>query len=235
MYSCGFPGFRYTILKNLFELTLYRVIGGHTSEALTLVSSLDCRRYRRRIYLVSDGDVLSAQKAHELEFKRGGSKEIQESPFLDNLQCTILTVPRARKVHQTPWTTPFTAARSLAFCLYHFTVLPLLRMQRTAFADVLILNGPGTCFVLCLAVFVNKVSSHILQARSSAKPPQLLGLPSPVVIYVETFARVKSLSLSGKLVRPFVDRYAFRDAIQYILINALQGLLPSGLLPKVNR
>jgi len=214
MYSCSFPGFRYRIFEELFELTLYRVIGGHTSEALTLVSSLDCRRYRRRIYLVTDGDVLSAQKAHELEFKR--SKEIQELlelPFLDNLQCTILTVPRARRVHQTLWTTPFTAARSLAFCLYHFTVLPLLRMQRTAFADVLILNGPGTCFVLCLAVFVNKVSSHILQARSSAKPPQFLGLPSPVVIYVETFARIKSLSLSGKLVRPFVDRYAFRDAI----------------------
>lgn len=35
---------------------------------------------------------------------------------------------------------------------------------------------------------------------------QFLGLRAPYVIYVETFARVKTLSLSGKLIRPFADR-----------------------------
>ena len=33
-----------------------------------------------------------------------------------------------------------------------------------------------------------------------------MGLPSPKMIYVESFARVRSLSLSGKLLRSFVDR-----------------------------
>jgi len=41
----------------------------------------------------------------------------------------------------------------------------------------------------------------LIHARS-----QFLGLSSPRVIYVESFARVRSLSLSGKLLRPFVDR-----------------------------
>ena len=35
---------------------------------------------------------------------------------------------------------------------------------------------------------------------------QFLGLQTPLVIYVESFARVKSLSLSGKLIRPLADR-----------------------------
>jgi len=109
------------------------------------------------------------------------------------LNCTILKIPRARKVHQSPLTTPFSAAWSLIYCIYRLTVLSLLtsQLKNPSFADVLILNGPGTCFVLCLAVYFNR----------------FLGLPSPIVIYVETFARVESLSLSGKLIRPFADRF----------------------------
>ena len=37
---------------------------------------------------------------------------------------------------------------------------------------------------------------------------QVLGLPSPRLIYVESFARVKKLSLSGKILYRLVDRYA---------------------------
>jgi Oligosaccharide biosynthesis protein Alg14 like len=36
---------------------------------------------------------------------------------------------------------------------------------------------------------------------------QFLGLPSPRLVYVETFARVRTLSQTGKLLRPIVDRY----------------------------
>lgn len=35
---------------------------------------------------------------------------------------------------------------------------------------------------------------------------QFFGVPAPRMVYVESFARVNSLSLSGKLLRPFVDR-----------------------------
>ena len=35
---------------------------------------------------------------------------------------------------------------------------------------------------------------------------QFLGLPSPKLVYVETFARVRTLSLTGKLLRPIADR-----------------------------
>lgn len=36
---------------------------------------------------------------------------------------------------------------------------------------------------------------------------QLIGLPCPRVIYVESFARVTSLSLSGKILKHLVDRF----------------------------
>ncbi|KAF9529365.1 oligosaccharide biosynthesis protein Alg14 like-domain-containing protein [Crepidotus variabilis] len=155
--------------------------GGHTSEALTLMSALDFKRYNKRIYIVSDGDILSARKALNFEAFRG------EDPNL----CSILSIPRARKVHQSLLSTPISTLYSLAFCVYHLTLPPLLTSGQSSFADVLILNGPGTCFVLCVAVYVNK----------------FLGLPAPKLIYVETFARVKALSLSGKLIRPIADRF----------------------------
>jgi len=156
--------------------------GGHTSEALTLISALDFRRYNCRIYIVSQGDKLSVQKA--ITFER--SKE--PSPQKEN-GYRILTIPRARRVHQTLLTTPFSASLSLIACIYHLSFLPLVKNQKIS--DILILNGPGTCFVLCIAAYLNK----------------FFGLQTPLIIYVESFTRVNSLSLSGKLIRPLADRF----------------------------
>ena len=49
---------------------LHERAGGHTTEALALVSSLDFVRYTPRTYIISDGDTLSAQKARELEERK---------------------------------------------------------------------------------------------------------------------------------------------------------------------
>ena len=46
---------------------LRQYLGGHSSEALTLVSTLNFSRYTPRTYLVSEGDSLSATKAIALE------------------------------------------------------------------------------------------------------------------------------------------------------------------------
>jgi beta-1,4-N-acetylglucosaminyltransferase len=44
-------------------------------------------------------------------------------------------------------------------------------------------------------------------ALADSANAQILGLSYTRIIYVESFTRVKSLSLSGKLLRPFVDRF----------------------------
>jgi len=164
------------------SLAVFLGSGGHTSEALTLVSALDFSRYTPRTYIISEGDSFSAEKAVGLESQKASSNKTE---------YTLLTIPRARRVHQPLITTVPTAIISFLNCVDHITMQPMLSGDSRPFADVLILNGPGTCFVLCIAVYVNK----------------FLGLPSPRLIYIESFARVRSLSLSGKLIRPFVDRF----------------------------
>jgi hypothetical protein len=54
--------------------TLRPYLGGHSSEALTLISTLDFTRYTPRTYLVSDGDPLSATKAIALERLKAASE-----------------------------------------------------------------------------------------------------------------------------------------------------------------
>jgi len=41
--------------------------GGHTSEALQLLSALDLKRYTPRRYIINNGDYLSIQKAKAFE------------------------------------------------------------------------------------------------------------------------------------------------------------------------
>ncbi|KAN0114221.1 glycosyltransferase family 1 protein [Russula decolorans] len=166
------------------HLAVFLGSGGHSSEALSLVSALDFSRYTPRTYLISEGDSLSAQKARALE---GLKATYAKSPAKGRYQ--ILTIPRARRVHQNILTVPFTTSRSLLDAVYRVTLAPRLSGQ-SAF-DVLLLNGPGTCVVLCLAAYVNR----------------FLGLSSPRLIYIETFARVRELSLTGKPLRPIVDRF----------------------------
>jgi beta-1,4-N-acetylglucosaminyltransferase len=144
------------------------------------MSALDPKKYNRRIYIVNDGDDMSVQKALQLEAK---------TAMQEKSSYSILSIPRARRVHQTLTGTPLAAFYSLMVCSYHLTLLPFFSGRRKTFADVLILNGPGTCFILCVAVYINK----------------FFGFHAPYIVYVETFARVSSLSLSGKLVRRFAD------------------------------
>lgn len=97
---------------------------------------------------------------------------------------TLLTIPRARRVHQSLIATPPTALYSLVVCLYYVTLVPLISLKvRRPFADILVVNGPGTCFVLCAAVYVNKVCHYLgpveptmLIVRSSA--PRVTITPS---------------------------------------------------------
>ncbi|KAF8345879.1 glycosyltransferase family 1 protein [Amanita rubescens] len=161
------------------SLAVFLGSGGHTAEALTLVSALDFQRYKPRTYVVSEGDILSVKKAADLEKSKHSEG-----------QYRILVIPRARRVHQSLLTTPPSALLSLISCIYYVVVEPLVA-KKPAFADLLLLNGPGTCFVLCIAVYMNK----------------FLGLSASKIIYVESFARVKKLSLSGRLLLPLVDRF----------------------------
>ncbi|CUA69242.1 UDP-N-acetylglucosamine transferase subunit ALG14 [Rhizoctonia solani] len=174
------------------SLAVFLGSGGHTTEALALVSSLDFNKYSPRTYIISEGDSLSTKKAIALEnLKNPGNTEYR-----------LLTMPRARRVHQSLVSTPFTALYSLVWTL-RFMTLPAILSKRK-FADALVINGPGTCVALVLVAYFNR----------------FWWLESPRIIYVESFARVNSLSLSGKLVQPLADRFL----VQWPTLAQTEGL-----------
>ena len=108
---------------------------------------------------MSEGDVFSKDKAKELEDKKAKNSKDASTVSAAAKQYSVITVPRARRVHQSLLTTPLTAAWSLVKCIQHITIVPLLPTQNPRFcAEVLVLNGPGTCFTLCAAIYLNKVS-----------------------------------------------------------------------------
>lgn len=81
--------------------------------------------------------------------------------------------------------------------------------------DVILCNGPGTCIPLCAAAFVLRVISPVLLCP----PPFRLSMPA--IVYVESIARVASLSLSGKL----LYHLRLADAV-YVQWEGLQRKYP---------
>lgn len=86
-------------------------------------------------------------------------------------------ISRSRSVGQSWFTTIFTFAIS--------TLQSIILIIRTR-PHLVIANGPGTCVPICLA-------SKLLPGKR-------------IVIFVESICRVKTLSLSGKILYPIVDK-----------------------------
>ena len=97
--------------------------------------------------------------------------------------ATFHLVTRAREVGQ-GWLS------SAVFTMIAFVECIWLVLQKSP--DVVLLNGPGTCIPVAYAAFLGK----------------LLGfMPATRIVFVESFARVTSLSLTGKLIFPIADRF----------------------------
>ncbi|KAG5177697.1 beta-N-acetylglucosaminyltransferase [Tribonema minus] len=95
----------------------------------------------------------------------------------------VHTVPRSREVGQGWASTCATTAVAMLRCAW------LVACVRP---DVLIVNGPGTCVPICACVFALKV----VAIRPRAK-----------LVFVESFCRVETLSLTGWLLYPLADRF----------------------------
>mmetsp|Transcript_25656 Transcript_25656/g.32329 ORF Transcript_25656/g.32329 Transcript_25656/m.32329 type:complete len:251 (+) Transcript_25656:65-817(+) len=105
--------------------------------------------------------------------------ESENKQFLPPRHSEVYTIPRAREVGQSYVTSIFTTILSIVSSAH----IVLLKVQ----PDILIINGPGTCMPIAFWTFVGR----------------MLGICEGKIIFCESFCRVNSLSLTGKLLLKF--------------------------------
>ena len=162
--------------------------GGHTAEMLAILSGLNTTKFTHRSYVVSSGDAFSVQKAKEFEI------HLEERNNKAYGAYDVQVVPRARKIHQSLLTTPLSSLaclRACIGCLYQ----PGLSDQGMVYPDIIITNGPGTGVIVVLASYMLRFLGW-RGARGEMR-----------TIYIESWARVRRLSLSGKILFPVVNRF----------------------------
>lgn len=182
---------------------------------LSIIRYLDPKRYTYRTYIVSSGDLFSARKAVEFEQNLAEKYNAKVSEYNDADEkgddvklhgdlgtlgkYDIITVPRARKIHQPLWSTPFTSLLCLWGCIKGLSQLSAQTHPTAAYhpgsPDMVLTNGPATGVITVLAVLVMKFFGQ-------------QGFGEMKTIYIESWARVRTLSLSGKILKHgLTDRF----------------------------
>ncbi|KAL1968876.1 hypothetical protein VTN77DRAFT_1237 [Rasamsonia byssochlamydoides] len=204
--------------------------GGHTAEMLSMLRRLplDPTVYTFRTYVVTSGDSFSAAKAADFEAslrekykesrRSDGTARDPASGPSESVSYSIVTVPRARRVHQSFWTAPLSTIQCFWACIKVLRGIhpdQRVRPQGTAspYPDLILTNGPATAVCVVLAAkllrLLNAVSAPFTgqdhhRTDSSVGGRNLFPLRT---IFIESWARVTSFSLSGKILLPFVDRF----------------------------
>lgn len=181
--------------------------GGHTKEMLMMMDdgTRDFGNTHRR-YLISSGDKMSENHLGDYE------DELKESSSAPGTYDKCI-VTRARRVHQPLWSTPWTGLLSI---LDIFPVLlspPETEIGKTLrYPGVIFSNGPATGFFVALAVHVLKLLGIVPDDKMK-------------FVYIESWARIATLSLTGKLLycTGMADAFYVQHeevATKYGLVNA---------------
>lgn len=160
-----------------------------------------------RRYLLSSGDATSRHHLADHEAELGALCDANgHSPGTWDTRV----VTRARKVHQSLWATPFTSLVSM----YDILTVLLSPPLGTAleYPDLIFSNGPATGFFVGLAVHLLKIFYVVPEDRC-------------FFVYIESWARISTLSLTGKLFHytGIADAFAVQHeevATRYRVANA---------------
>ncbi|XP_018916801.2 UDP-N-acetylglucosamine transferase subunit ALG14 [Bemisia tabaci] len=104
--------------------------------------------------------------------------EVEEDGWSSNYR--VVKIPRSRSVGQSYITSIFTTLYSILM-----TVPKVILVN----PDLILCNGPGTCIPVCVIAFLMRVFCF----------------SNNVIVFVESVCRVKSLSLSGKILMYIAD------------------------------
>ncbi|XP_052902762.1 UDP-N-acetylglucosamine transferase subunit ALG14 homolog [Anopheles moucheti] len=109
--------------------------------------------------------------------------EIRREPDPEKQTYEIITIPRSRDVHQSYVSSIATTAFAL------FNCVPLVLKARP---ELILTNGPGTCVPVCLVAFLARLLFLNTKCR---------------IVFIESFCRVRNLSLSGRILLYIVDMF----------------------------
>lgn len=180
--------------------------GGHTAEMMAMLQravsekshalSFDWEDFSQRTWVVGAEDFLSTERAEGFEHAMKEPTAAQSDKYVADKPveqtCMIHGVPRARNIHQPLYTTPISALKCLWAC-----IVLLLPQKAVDFPDIILCNGPATAAILVLAsTILRYIDCKGCHSRGKMR-----------TIYVESFARVKKPSLSGRLLVRAVDRF----------------------------
>lgn len=136
--------------------------GGHTTEIISMIEhSIRPSPGTFRRYIVNEDDGMTKRRILDLE-KRIGDRllHLGEEPGLFD----VLEVKRARKVHQSWMSTPYTAVMSIvSIAKILFQECPALMEKRRPdwrFPKVVVTNGPGTGFLVLAVIHFCKMVSN---------------------------------------------------------------------------
>lgn len=162
--------------------------------------------YTYRTYVVSSGDNFSAAKAVEFETNHGKNTGDEYNKNHYN----IVTIPRARRVHQSYLTAPFSTLHCLWACLLVLrgrypgqTELPV--EYSSSHPDIILTNGPAVS--VCMVLAAKIIRFLIFVSRWSLGKGFKPSVSRLRTVFVESWARVSSLSTSGVLLLPLADAF----------------------------
>lgn len=162
--------------------------GGHTAEMIAIVNELNKRKYSPRLYVLADTDKHSETKALNVEsMVESQSTAGPESAF------QIFRIKRSREVKQSFFSAISTTIASIWLCI------PMIYKLHP---DLILCNGPGTCVPICLIAFMYKV---------------LFINPGCRIVFIESYCRTKTISLTGKILIWFADSFVVQwpQLVQY--------------------
>lgn len=184
--------------------------GGHTAEMLSMLDRavnepdvkkrLEWRDYTHRTWVVSEGDSISASRARDFEESTLGfgqerimDGKVKKATDIGPGTYEVVTVPRARKIHQSIYSAPISCAKTFFAC---WSLLVKKKDQGRDFPDLVLVNGPATSTILVFTA----IALRFFNVRGCVTNGRLR------TIYVESWARVKKMSLSGNLLSRIVDK-----------------------------
>lgn len=165
--------------KQYYEVTILLGSGGHTGELCEMLNNFRMERLSKLNVLITATDKTSESFFRNYVKRYHGSEE--KSIFG---KLNVYYLPRTNEVKQSKISSVFTTLRSL---VTSFILIVKSLLNTTHFIS----NGPGTCVPLFYIFFLLKI----------------IRLSSTKLIFIESWCRVKDLSLAGKLIKPIVNEF----------------------------